>query len=193
MTTTVERRTITRPEARLSGNGRRLSGYAAVFNSRSVDLGGFTETIAPGAFRATLARPGADVRAFFNHDPGRLLGRQGAGTLQLAEDERGLRFDLELPDTSDGRDVEELVSRRDLDGMSFSFTTIEDRWDRKGGLHERQLIAVELLEVSPVSFPAYPDTAVALRSLERFALADGQAVRRQASRRRLRIAQLRGA
>jgi HK97 family phage prohead protease len=147
-----------------------LHGYAAVFDSPSHDLGGFVERIAPGAFGRSIRAAGSDVYAFWNHDDGRVLGRQASGTLRLREDERGLAFELDLPDTTDGRDLLELVSRRDLDGMSFAFRVRPngDRWTAGvgGAPDQRTLLDVDLSDVSPVTYPAYPDTAMALRSRE---------------------------
>jgi HK97 family phage prohead protease len=170
-----------------------LHGYAAVFDSPSHDLGGFVERIAPGAFGRSIRAAGSDVYAFWNHDDGRVLGRQASGTLRLREDERGLAFELDLPDTSDGRDLLELVSRRDLDGMSFAFRVRPngDRWTAgvRGAPDERTLLDVDLSDVSPVTYPAYPDTAMALRSRD---LARATWCRDQAHlRMRLRLARRR--
>jgi HK97 family phage prohead protease len=143
-----------------------LEGYAAVFNRWSVDLGGFRERIAPGAFTKTVRE--ADVVALWNHDDGHLLGRIASGTLTLKVDDHGLRYRVELPDTSTGRDVAELARRGDVQGSSFGFRTIEDRWDEddEGNL-SRTLLEVALIDVSPVSRPAYPDTDAHLRSVAR--------------------------
>lgn len=144
----------------LRAAGRRLEGYAAVFNSPA-KIGGFTETILPGAFRATLEAR-ADVLALVDHDPSRLLARTGSGTLRLAEDSRGLVFELDVPDTQLGRDVLALAERRDLGGMSFSFRAKREAWP---AADLRELRAVELLEVSVVqAFPAYSATTVQARS-----------------------------
>lgn len=151
----IERRAI--EEVRASG--RRLEGYAATFG-RETRIGSFREMIAPGAFAASLT---GDVLALRDHDAARVLGRTKSGTLRLSEDSRGLAFSLDLPDTADGRDVAELVSRGDAGGMSFGFTVPKggDAWT--GEL--RTLLRVELHEVSVVSaWPAYPDTSLALRS-----------------------------
>ena len=141
--------------------GRKLEGYAALFASEA-RIGDFVETIAPGAFRASLA---GDVLALQDHAFDKVLGLTQSGTLRLSEDERGLAFSLDLPDTTVGRDVLALAERGDLGGMSFGFTIPEggDKWDGP----RRTLHAVDLMEVSVVSaWPAYPDTAteLALRS-----------------------------
>ena len=145
--------------------GTKLTGYAAKFNALSVDFGGWRERINPGAFKKTLAE--GDVRAFWNHDDSRLpLGRQKSGTLHLEEDEIGLRFEVDLPETQDARDLIQSVNRGDVDGVSFGFRSRKDNWTEKGTI--RTLLEVDLIEVSPVNFPAYPQTELALRSREEF-------------------------
>lgn len=144
--------------------GQMIAGYAAVFNS-SADIGGyFREIILPGAFADTLKT--ADVRAYFDHDRGRVLGRSKAGTLRLSEDAKGLAVEIDLPDTSDGRDVRALLERGDVDGMSFGFMVTHDEWDETSDPPTRTIHKIDLREVSVVSEPAYGDTSVALRSLE---------------------------
>lgn len=152
------------PELRAQDEKRTLTGYAAVFNSAADISGAFREIIAPGAFKDTLAD--SDVRALVDHDSGRLIGRKSAGTLRLAEDKRGLKVEIDLPDTTDGRDVAELVGRGDLDGMSFGFIVRHDEWDETSNPPTRTIHAMDLREVSAVTFPAYTDTSLALRSLE---------------------------
>jgi len=139
-----------------SENGMTLEGYAAVFNSRSENLGGFTEMIARGAFTQTL-KARNDIKLLWNHDTSSVLGSTRAGTLQLTEDERGLRVKAELPDTNLGRDISYLVKRGDIDSFSFGFSVMEDDWNKNGT--ERTLESVRLFEVSLVSFPAYTATA----------------------------------
>jgi len=139
-----------------------LAGYAAMFGKPSVPLP-FTEVLAPGAFRSTLAQVKAgehDVLAFTEHDRRNLLGRVSAGNLKLTEDDRGLRFTLELPDTQLGRDTRELVQRGILKGMSFSFSVVKDSWAGDGGHGRRTVHDLTLFEVSLVGSPAYPSTSV---------------------------------
>jgi len=140
--------------------GRRIEGYAATFNSEA-RLGGFVETIAPGAFRGALA---TDVLAMLDHDPGKVLGRTRSGTLRLTEDSKGLAFSLDLPDTQAGRDVLALAERGDLGGMSFGFTVPKggDSWQGE----RRTLRNVALKEISVVqAWPAYTENELALRAL----------------------------
>lgn len=160
----MERRALTNPpEIRASDKGKTARGYAALFNSRT-DIGGFDEVIAPGAFAETLKT--SDVRALVDHDSGRVIGRSGAGTLRLSEDEKGLFVEIDLPDTTDGRDLAALLERGDISGMSFGFRVTKDEWDEAAGKPSRTIRSVDLFEVSAVAFPAYPDTSIALRSLE---------------------------
>lgn len=143
----------------LRSRGRRLEGYAATFGTEARIGGAFTETIAPGAFAASLAS-GRDILALADHDPARILGRTRSGSLRLSEDSRGLAFQIDLPDTQAGRDVLALAERGDLGGMSFGFTATDEHRDGD----RRELRAVELIEVSVVSaWPAYPDTLVQAR------------------------------
>jgi HK97 family phage prohead protease len=162
---------VTEFEVREDGDGMRLEGYAALFNSRSENLGGFTETIKPGAFRASL-RARNDIKLLWNHDTGAVLGSTRAGTLTLTEDDRGLRVSAMLPNTSYGRDARELVSRGDVSAFSFGFsmpTRGGDEWSADGT--ERVLKSVRLHEVSLVAFPAYPETAgtATVRGLDKVA------------------------
>lgn len=142
-----------------------LSGYAALFNSRSVDLGGFIEVIRPGAFTRTL-KDNPEVLALAHHDTSRPLARRSAGTLAVSEDDKGLRVEITLNDSSAAQDVLADVRSRNIEGMSFGFSAVKDAVTRKvGELPLRELIDVDLFEVSPVTMPAYPETSVAARSL----------------------------
>ena len=142
---------------------RTLEGYASIFNTPT-DLGSFSEVIVSGAFTRAL-NEGQDVRALVEHDPARIIGRTKNNTLELREDEKGLFTRIELPDTSVGRDLAALVERGDIDAMSFGFTVRSDRWERSEGKNVRYIEDVDLFDISAVSFPAYPDTSIALRSM----------------------------
>lgn len=151
-------------EVRAAGDGPpRLVGYAAVFDRPSEDLGGFVEVIRRGAFSKTIQE--ADIRALWNHDPNYVLGRTKSGTLSLMEDDHGLRIEVVPPDTTWARDLMETIRRGDVDQMSFGFRPIRDRWqtDERGQV-TRELLEVALFDVSPVTFPAYPQTEVQVRS-----------------------------
>jgi HK97 family phage prohead protease len=139
--------------------GRRLEGYAAVFNSPAI-IGSFIETIRPGAFAAGIRAK--DIIALVDHDPARLLARTRSGTLRLAEDARGLRFDLDVPPTQLGNDVLTMVERGDIGGMSFGFRATDEAWPTR---EQRELRAVELVEISVVhAHPAYSETTIAARA-----------------------------
>jgi len=145
-----------------------LTGFAVRYNTLSVDLGGFRETILPGAFDKVLSRQRGkqDVVALFNHDPNFVLGRTSSGTLELSSDDRGLKYSVVPPDTQTGRDVMHLVRRRDLRGSSFAFLVDEAKganWtsDDQGAV--RQIREVNLLaDVSVVLTPAYPASSVTI-------------------------------
>ena len=145
----------------------KIEGYAAVFNKDSEDMG-FIERIAPGAFKKALGR--SDVRALFNHDSNIILGRVSAGTLELKEDKNGLFMSVTPPDTQLVRDmVLTPIDRGDITQQSFGFNIKTDEWEHKDNEPSIRTIQEvgELFDVSPVTFPAYPDTEVALRSLDK--------------------------
>ena len=153
-------------ELRAEGDGMSFVGYAAKFNSPSEDLGGFTETIEPGAFRKSL-RSRNDVKLLVNHDTGRVLASTRSGTMKLYEDEVGLRVEASLPNTTDGRDMAELLKRGDLNKMSFGFSVMKDSWNSE--MTQRTLKSVKLFEASIVAFPAYAATEAMVRSLDKAA------------------------
>lgn len=176
-TSRMERRYVRGIEVREakpdSGSIGTLVGYAAVFNERSLDLGGFTEIVLPGAFTESLKR-GDDVRALIGHDPRLIVGRRSAETLRIEEDAKGLRYEIDLPDTTAGRDVLESVKRRDLDGSSFGFRTVKDDWKRLDGVYVRELIEAEVVDVGPVTYPAYTGTTAEAREMVSQLLAEGR-------------------
>jgi HK97 family phage prohead protease len=142
--------------------GRKLVGLAAVFDSPA-PIGGFVESICPGAFRSALAS-GADVRALVDNSDDRLLGRTRSGTLRLSETAKGPAFELDVPDTTLGRDVYALAQRGDLSGCSFGFTVPDggDVWPTRT---TRELRSVTLHEISILHrLPAYDATTVAARA-----------------------------
>jgi hypothetical protein len=154
------------------GEAATIAGYAAVFNQETViggGLWGFRERIDAGAFTEALKTD--DVRALFNHDPNLLLGRTESGTLRLKTDAKGLRYEVDLPDTALARDVRTLIQRGDVSGSSFGFTVEEDDWDesqvKKGKLPLRTILKASLWDVSPVTYPAYTQTTVSARSREK--------------------------
>jgi HK97 family phage major capsid protein len=153
-----EQRTVDVDVQALDTRGRTLHGYAAVYGAESRDLGGFTETIAPGAFANVL---GADVRALLNHDASQVLGRTRAGTLRLADEQRGLKFEVDLPDSPLGENVREAVRRGDIDGASFRFVVDQETWDGD----KRTIVSVkDLQDVTVATYGAYPEASVELRT-----------------------------
>jgi HK97 family phage prohead protease len=148
-------------EVRAEGDGMTFTGYASVFNSPSEDLGGFIEYVAPGAFKRSLQSRN-EVKLLWNHDSGEPLASLRGGTMQLVEDERGLKVTAQLPNTTRGRDVAELLRTNVINEMSFGFNVIKDSWSRDG--QTRTLESVRLFEVSVVSFGAYKATEAAVRS-----------------------------
>jgi HK97 family phage prohead protease len=162
----MERRKIEAPvEIRTNGESRQVAGYGAVFNSETVIGRAFREVILPGAFERTMT---GDVFSFFNHDESQVLGRTKSGTLRLSEDDNGLRYEVDLPDTSAARDLQISMDRGDVDGSSFTFDVPSggDEWDFSGDLPLRTIRSANLYEVGPVTMPAYPDTTAALRSMD---------------------------
>lgn len=147
----------------------KIVGYPAVFNSLSNDLGGFVEKIERGAFAQSLA-DNDEVHALFNHDDDKVLGRRGAGTLKLWEDDHGLRMELDPPNTTVGNDVVELIKRNDLVSMSFGFYDVDDSWEVRDGKNVRTINSARLFDVSIVVNPAYSSASVGMahRSLEQF-------------------------
>jgi HK97 family phage prohead protease len=148
-------------EVRAEGDGMSFTGYASVFNSPSEDLGGFVEYVAPGAFKRSLQSRN-EVKLLWNHDSGEPLASLRGGTMQLVEDSRGLKVTAQLPNTTRGRDVAELLRTNVINTMSFGFNVIRDTWSSDG--KTRTLESVRLFEVSVVSFAAYPSTTAQVRS-----------------------------
>ena len=149
-------------EVRADGESRKVVGYAAVFDKDSENLGGFVERIAPGAFDGVLKD---DVAALLNHDPNFVLARNNK-TLKLEVDKVGLRYEFEAPNTTAGNDLIENLRLGNISKSSFAFSVDEDDWDvRSDGPDMRTIKRVKrLYDVSPVTYPAYPDTSVAQRS-----------------------------
>lgn len=138
-----------------------LEGHAAVFNELSEVLWGFREIIEPGAFDGRLED---DVRCLFNHDPNCILGRNKR-TLTLGIDATGLSYRCEVPDTTTGRDLVVSVERGDVDQNSFGFEVDTDSWNTEGGILVRRIKRIaRLWDVSPVTYPAYPQTDLQARA-----------------------------
>lgn len=170
--TNMERRfTELRVEVRLRSNEedkRTIGGYAAVFNKRSDDLGGFYEVVSSSAFNHSRGRGFPGVVALYNHDQNMLLGTTAARTLRADTDEHGLLYEVDLPTAR--ADLHELVQRGDVSKSSFAFRVVGDGGDEwemdDNGLIRRTLHNVQLFDVSPVNTPAYPDSSVGVRAAE---------------------------
>ena len=172
-----EQRILSVPELEVraapDGGAPVIVGYAAVFDAPSLvlaDFGGkFREYVAPGAFKKTLS-DGADVRALVNHNPDYVLGRTKSGTLKLSEDAHGLRMEIQTPETRWAQDLLTTMQRGDIDGSSFGFRAVRDRWGTGKlpdgeEIDERHVLEAQLFDVSVVTFPAYPQTESQVRSL----------------------------
>jgi HK97 family phage prohead protease len=142
-----------------------IGGYVVRWDKLSEEMFGFREKVSKGAFLKSLSE--MRVLSFWNHNSDMVLGNTENGSLVLQEDERGLKFDLTLPDTSIGRDARALIKRGDVKGMSFGFRTLREQWDEADPKKViRTLLEVRLYEVSPTPMPAYPQSSVAARSIE---------------------------
>lgn len=179
-------------EARAKGDGGKMTigGYAAVFG-KPADLRFFTEEVSASAF------DGADTGntfALFNHDPSRVLGRTTSGTLRLKTDATGLAYEVDLPDTEAGRELYTLVQRGDISQSSFGFTVKDDTWEMRNGKQHRTITSIgTVFDVSPVTFPAYQDTSVAKRSMDKATGGDDETEiykKRQKAAHRRRVVQL---
>ena len=139
-----------------------IEGYAAVFNKDSEDFGGWLERIAPGAFDEVLSD---DAVALFNHDPNQVLGRNGVN-VKLTQDTIGLKYRIKLPNTTLANDMRQLIKDEIISQSSFAFTVRTQEWEHsKDKPSIRTIRKVErLYDVSPVTYPAYPDTSVGTRS-----------------------------
>lgn len=148
------------------GGQRVLTGYAVKWEMKSVPMGyfqRFKEQFKRGAFTESLTND--DQKALWSHDTSKVLGRTKNGTLRLFEDDLGLRFELDLPDTTLGDDAYKSIKRGDVDGVSFGFSMLKQEWDEADPDNVvRTVTKAKLLEISPVAFPAYPDSQVAARS-----------------------------
>lgn len=142
-----------------------LEGYAVLWDSWSEDLGGFRERFVRGAFSDSLEED--DIRVIWQHNPEYVFGRNKAGTAELAEDDKGLRYRVVVPDAQWARDALESIRRGDVTQNSFMFSVPQggDAWEIKDGMSYRTVKMARLFEVGPQTFPAYPDTSVAVRSL----------------------------
>lgn len=159
---------------------RTIEGYAVVFNSRSHDLGGFTEIIDPTALDGVLER--SDVVLLMNHDNSRgILGRSkcGKGSLKLNVDERGLHFETKAPKTALGDEALEMIERGDANQCSFAFTVEAESWEKEGNSYLRTITKFDRIwDCSILTCePAYPATECSCRSFEEFKAKEAEELR----------------
>lgn len=162
MTNREIRVNILSPELRSDGETKTAIGYCALFGNRTSIGDWFTEEIRKGAFTQSLKDD--DQRALIDHDTGRVIGRRSAGTLRLSEDKKGVKVEIDLPDTTDGRDLAVLLDRGDISGMSFAMRVTKQEWDDTEDIPHRTITEAIMYEASAVAFPAYEDTELGLRS-----------------------------
>ena len=138
---------------------KRIAGYGALFNVETYAVGNFSEKIAKGAFQKSIKHD--DVRCLFNHDQNLVLGRVKSKTLTLQEDDKGLRYKVEPPETQWAKDLLVSIKRGDVSQNSFGFEIVKETWERRSnGMNVRVLEEVKLFDVSPVTFPAYSETSL---------------------------------
>ncbi|TPG84967.1 HK97 family phage prohead protease [Brevibacillus laterosporus] len=148
-----------------------IAGYVVKFNQRSQLIWGeFYEKVAKGAFARSLAEN--VIKALWNHRSDFVLGSTKNQTLRLWEDDTGLRFECDLPNSTWGRDAFESIQRGDVDGVSFGFSVRQDAFTylKDEDVYERTLLDIDLREVSPTPFPAYPDSEVSQRSVDQLGI-----------------------
>ncbi|MGF9906953.1 HK97 family phage prohead protease [Brevibacillus porteri] len=153
------------------GSTNTISGYVVKFNQRSQLIWGeFYEKVAKGAFARSLSEN--VIKALWNHRSDFVLGSTKNQTLRLWEDHIGLRFECDLPNSTWGKDAAESIQRGDVDGMSFGFGVRKDSFTylKDEDVYERTLIDIDLREVSPTPFPAYPDSEVSQRSIDQLGI-----------------------
>lgn len=161
--------TTSEVEIRESDEGKRtISGYAVKWGLPSKKIGGkFIEVFHQGAFAESIES--GEQRALWSHDRSKVLGRTKNNTLRLKEDDVGLHFEVDLPNTTLGNDTYESIKRGDVDGASFGFGVLKQKWDREKTKNVvRNILKASLNEVSPVGLPAFPDSEVSIRSIEGF-------------------------
>lgn len=163
----LELRQVPGLDVRAEGDGAPIiAGRGIPYGEWSEDLGGFRERLLPGSFRQSMADD--DIRALFNHDPNIVLGRKSNGTLRLSESERGVFYEVDVnTDDADAMSAVARIRRGDITGNSFGFY-IEGRddqeWEERDGMMWRTIKRGRMRELGPQTFPAYPQSDVAVRS-----------------------------
>lgn len=171
-----------RSEIRGKQGAMKIGGYASVFDT-TTDLGWMgKERIARSAFDKVLSDPNLDVVALWNHDMNQLLGRMSSKTLRISTDSTGLEYEIDLPDTQLGRDLRVLVERGDVSGASFAFVPGKFEYDKGNDIVTHTSVK-RLVDVSPVTTPAYPTASTEARS----AVSAAESQRSQLIRVRARV------
>lgn len=170
--------------------GSVIAGHASVFYNGTPETEyrlaqDYVERVAKTAFDNSLKRPD-DVRGLFNHNANLILGRNKANTLRLSVDERGLRYEIDVPDSTIGRDLAESIKRGDVSGSSFSFYVTKQSFEEVGKTLIRTIEDVELFDVGPVTYPAYEGTdAVSRDAAPAFEARDKRRAEADAARQRI--------
>ena len=150
-------------EVRKEDEAKKIFGYAALFDDPADEINGFIERISPGAFKDAIKN--SDTRALVNHNSEKVLGRLQSKTLKLKEDEKGLYYEVDPPNTTYANDLLESLARGDIDQSSFQFTVEKEEWDESGDVPVRTIVKVaELFDISPVTFPWYKNTLAGVKS-----------------------------
>jgi len=159
----IEKRSII-SEMTAEEEKRTIAGYAVKWNELSEQLGFFREKFSKGAFKDSLLDK--QQMALWNHNTDVVLGSTRNQTLRLSEDEVGLRFEIDLANTTQANDIYELVKRGDINGVSFGFYAELEDWEDRSDTAVRTINRADLIEISPTPFPAYSQSEVNVRSLE---------------------------
>lgn len=153
------------------GEKRTMVGRPVVYNSESRLMGDFREIILPGAFDKTINDASADVYVLNQHRTDMPIARRAKGTLRINQDDTGINIEFDLGNQSYAKDLEENVASGNVEKMSFGFITEKAEWHRPTEdrpYYLREIHEAKLIEVSPVTFPAYEETSLATRSFEEF-------------------------
>ncbi|MEZ5951177.1 MAG: HK97 family phage prohead protease [Planctomycetaceae bacterium] len=176
-------------EIRADETGKTIHGLIP-FNTLSQNLGGFRERILPSAFHMTLDS-GSEVWSYFQHDSDKVLARRSTGTLGLTQTEDGLQVEISPSNTTWSRDTLEVIAHGDSDGFSFGFWVLEDRWLKEDDEIVRELVSVDLGEVSVVYNPAYlQDAQISVRALDKVRELAGVSGNLELLRRKQQLAEL---
>jgi HK97 family phage prohead protease len=153
------------------GEKRALVGKPIVYNSESQLFGDWREVILPGAFDASIDDTSTDVYALNQHNTDQPLARRAKGTLRINKADDGIMVEFDLGSQTYAADLEKNVEDGNVEKMSFGFRVTKDNWSEpteERPYYVREVIEAKLIEVSPVTFPAYTDTSLAKRSFEQF-------------------------